>query len=212
MKKITIISLTTLQVISILMSAVIVVGYASIRSQALDFTNEFDQELALLNSTSFRFEVNFKDDIPILVEVPLSEIIDVDELLPDTVRINSTIPIKQSVAISQNIPATVDIPVIGQTQIIIPVKATIPIDTTVKVDQDVNVQLNVTGDPIIRVSRDIPVDISFPIEKSLADLGLDTHIIQAHSILNSLRLFFLSPAQDLPVVNTPTVEIIEISN
>ena len=196
-----------IQLLSIIATVVLILSYIIIRGSALNFINEFDKELALIEKTSFVFDVKMEQNIPFDMSIPLSEIMDINQLIPDSIHINDTIPVNMTIPISQNVTATINIPLSGNTQITIPINAQIPVSTQVSIDDDINIENAEIKDQQVTIKDEIPVSLNFKVKKSIADLGLTQHIKQTHSVLNSLRLFFFSKPRDLSEYDIQTEEV-----
>jgi len=196
-----------IQLLSIIFTVILILGYVIIRGSALSFINEFDKELALIEKTSFVFNVKMEQNIPFDMSIPLSDIMDINQLIPDSVHVKDTVPVSMTIPISHTVTTTVNIPLSGNTQITIPINANVPVSTQVSIDDDINIEDAEITDQQIVIKDEIPVSLDFQIKKSIADLGLTEHIKQIHSTLNSLRLFFFSPPQDLSDYDIQTEEV-----
>lgn len=202
-----------IQVLNIILITAFMSSYFLIRGSALNFVTELDKELALIQNTTFVFNIHIIDEIPIDISIPLSQIIDLNKIIPESVHIQDTFQINQTIPINQDVNTSVYIPFTGNVDVTIPIKANIPVNLSVPIDTNVKIgNLQIT-DQLITVNQKIPIDMELSVEKNIDELGLSEHIIQIHNTLNALRLFFLSKPTELSSYDVPAnnISVVEVS-
>ncbi len=185
-------------------------GFFFIRTRALNVISEFEREIALIEKTTFVFDINIQEEIPVKINWKLSELVNLDTIIPDSIHISEEIPVNDTIAIDTNVTTTIAIPLYGNADITVPIKSNIPVNMQVPVDTDISLADAEIKDQDINVNTKVPVDMQIQVEKTIAELGLTQHIEQTKRVLSSLRLFFLS-SESADIENVePQVVTVEI--
>ncbi len=168
------------------------IAFVFVRTRALTVIADFERELALIEQTSFVFDVTVDEEIPIDLSWKLSELVNLDNIVPDSVHISETVHVEDEAEIHDNIKTTIAIPFYGNQEITIPVNATVPVSMDIPIDTDISLADVKINDQDIKIQKTVPVKLNMTVEKSIVELGLAPHIEQIKKILTSLKLLFLS--------------------
>jgi hypothetical protein len=195
------------------LSVIAIIGiFFFIRGKALNVIEEFEKEIAIVEATTFVFDIKIEEQIPIDLSWKLSELVDIDNLVPDSIHISDTFKVEDNVLINDDISTSIEIPLVGTTEIVIPVEANIPISMDVPIDTDISLDNVTIEDQNIIVNTVVPVDIEMTVERTIDELGLSVHLSQMKTVLKSLKLFFLSTGETEIKEVEPQQIVIEIKD
>ncbi len=172
---------------------IIILIFFTVRSRIDTYTHQFNEDLQNILNEGISVNVTIDRDIPIEIAVPVSDLIDMKQILAEEIPINTTVPIRTSVRINQVIRVPVEVPFGGVLMVNvpldlnIPIVEDIPISTTVAIDPSTLL----SGDNIIYINQEIPVDIPLDLNISLDGMGLESQFESITAMINTVRLLFL---------------------
>lgn len=154
------------------------------------------QLAAYIQSTyddGIKVQLLLDETLPIDIEVPLGELVDLESLFPSEIPISVRVPISTSVSINQVINVPVRLPFGGTVNLEVPLDTTVPVEQVIPIDTTIRLDPSAysSANQIIRIDRDIPVNIPLSLVIYPAELGLEREMDSLTGLLNTLRLIFL---------------------
>jgi hypothetical protein len=163
------------------------------RSRVNHHTNQLAAYIQSTYDDGIKVQIMLDETLPIDIEVPLAELIDLESLFPSEIPISVNVPISTSVRINQVITVPVRLPVGGTVNIEVPLNTTIPVEQIIPIKTKIGLDPSAFGsaNQMIRINREIPVEIPLNLVVFPAELGLEREMESITGLLNTLRLIFL---------------------
>jgi hypothetical protein len=170
-----------------------VVLFLIARSRVDRHTNQLAAYIQSTYDDGIKVQLLLDETLPIDIEVPLGELVDLESLFPSEIPISVRVPISTSVSINQVINVPVRLPFGGTVNIEVPLNTTVPVEQVIPIDTTIRLDPSAFGsaNQIIRINRDIPVNIPLSLVVYPAELGLEREMESLTGLLNTLRLIFL---------------------
>ncbi len=170
-----------------------VVIFLIARSRINHHTNQLAAYIQSTYDDGIKIQLLLDETLPLDIELPLGELVDLESLFPSEIPISVSVPISTSVRINQVITVPVRLPVGGTVNIEVPLNTTVPVEQVIPINTTIRLDPSAFGsaNQMIRINRDIPVNIPLSLVIYPAELGLEREMESLTGLLNTLRLIFL---------------------
>lgn len=170
-----------------------VVIFLIARSRINHHTNQLAAYIQSTYDDGIKIQLLLDETLPLDIELPLGELVDLESLFPSEIPISVSVPISTSVRINQVITVPVRLPVGGTVNIEVPLNTTVPVEQVIPINTTIRLDPSAFGNAnqMIRINRDIPVNIPLNLVIYPAELGLEREMESLTGLLNTLRLIFL---------------------